>query len=64
MQIRSLHLEHFRSYQTLSLAFDGACTEVLCGPNGAGTTNLLESIGLLSTGKSFLGVEPEHLIHW
>lgn len=43
MKIISLELENFRNYTTLSLPFS-AGTNVIYGKNGAGKTNILESI--------------------
>jgi len=37
---------------------------VLLGKNGAGKTNILESIAVLSEGGSFLGVSDECMIRW
>lgn len=48
--IRSLKLDGFRNYGTLSLALDGRSV-VLTGPNGAGKTNLLEAVSFLSPGR-------------
>lgn len=52
MRISGLTLKNYRSYSALQVAFpDGVI--VLQGKNAAGKTNLLESIGFLSFGKSF-----------
>ncbi len=52
MRLAGLTLKNYRSYAALQIAFsDGV--NVLQGKNAAGKTNLLESIGLLSFGKSF-----------
>ena len=48
--IKSLLLRDFRSYPTLDVAFDGRPV-VLYGENGAGKTNLLEAVSLLSPGR-------------
>jgi DNA replication and repair protein RecF len=45
-------LADFRSYRTLDLALSGRHV-VLTGENGAGKTNLLEAISLLSPGRGF-----------
>ncbi len=57
MQIKSINLKDVRSHNKFSLEFDSHNTLIL-GPNGSGKTNILESISLLSTGKSF---RAEHL---
>ena len=49
-RIRRLALTDFRNYASLSLDFD-ADAVVLTGDNGAGKTNLLEAISLLSPGR-------------
>jgi len=48
--IRSLRLTDFRSYGALDLELDGRPV-VLFGANGAGKTNLLEAISILSPGR-------------
>jgi len=48
--IKSLLLSDFRSYPTLDVSFDGRPV-VLYGENGAGKTNLLEAVSLLSSGR-------------
>lgn len=52
MQISSLILKNYRSYQNLSVSF-GSGINILLGKNAAGKTNVLEAIGFLSIGKSF-----------
>jgi DNA replication and repair protein RecF len=50
--IRSLSLTNFRSYKSIELNFEDNLT-VISGPNAVGKTNLLESIFVASTTKSF-----------
>jgi len=50
LALRSLKLSHFRSYRSLELALD-ARPVVLFGANGAGKTNLLEAVSMLSPGR-------------
>lgn len=52
MLLRGLQLSQFRNFSEVELSF-GAGFNVLSGLNGAGKTNLLEAIYLLSTLKSF-----------
>lgn len=52
MFLKTLSLQNFRSYTKASFSFDPKLT-VIVGPNASGKTNLVEAIGLLSTGKSF-----------
>lgn len=50
--IKSLKLSDFRNFRKKVLEF-GEGTMVILGPNASGKTNVLESLFLLSTGKSF-----------
>lgn len=52
MILKSIYLQHFRSYKQQKFDFTDTVTVVI-GPNTAGKTNLSEAIHLLSTGKSF-----------
>jgi DNA replication and repair protein RecF len=54
--VRRLMLRDFRSYAALDLAIDGRLV-VLCGENGAGKTNLLEALSLLSPGRGLRRAE-------
>lgn len=51
MYVSDLALTDFRSYAEVLLAFDPGVT-ALVGPNGQGKTNLVESLGYLSTFSS------------
>ncbi|MGZ9812563.1 DNA replication/repair protein RecF [Pseudoroseicyclus sp. H15] len=48
--LASLTLSHFRSWRRARLAFDGRIVAIH-GANGAGKTNLIEAISLLSPGR-------------
>ncbi len=61
MRIDRLWLTDFRSYGELAVEFAPGFT-ALIGPNGVGKTNLLESLGLLSSLKSFRGSPTESLV--
>ncbi len=50
LAITSLTLSHFRSHRAVRLVFDGRPV-ALVGANGAGKTNILEAISLLSPGR-------------
>ena len=52
--ISTLQLQDFRSFAQATFSFDQKQTLIL-GDNGKGKTNILESLSLLSTGKSFRG---------
>ncbi|MGO9004955.1 MAG: DNA replication/repair protein RecF [Beijerinckiaceae bacterium] len=54
--VRRLILADFRSYRALDLALDAGLV-VLCGENGAGKTNLLEALSLLSPGRGLRRAE-------
>lgn len=50
--ISKVKLSDFRNFKSRSFEFSNRIT-VIVGPNGVGKTNILESLFLLSTGKSF-----------
>ena len=52
MWLRTLRLEHFRSFAAAECALEPG-PNVFVGPNGAGKTSLLEAAYLLSHGRSF-----------
>ncbi len=52
MFLKNLKLTNFRNYNKIEIKFNPKTT-IIIGPNTFGKTNLLESIYLLSTGKSF-----------
>ena len=64
VRLLSLSLEYFRSYERLDLTFGQSPMQLLVGENGSGKTNIVEAIGYLSQGRSYLGVKPEDVIHW
>jgi DNA replication and repair protein RecF len=51
MILNKLYLTNFRNYSKLELNFDSAPT-IFIGSNGAGKSNILEAVYLLSTSKS------------
>ncbi len=51
MTLKKISLQNFRSYQKQEFSFEE--TTLIVGPNTSGKTNLIESIYLLSSGKSF-----------
>lgn len=57
LAVRSLKLSHFRSYKSLELSLD-AQPVVLFGANGAGKTNLLEAVSMLSPGRGMRRAKP------
>lgn len=67
LTITSLQLSHFRSHRLTRMAFDGRPVAI-SGANGAGKTNILEAVSLLSPGRGLrragaddLARKPEHL---
>lgn len=61
MFLKSLNLTNFRNYARLDLRFDNRPT-IFVGNNAAGKSNILESIYLLSTTKSFRAETEDELI--
>jgi DNA replication and repair protein RecF len=61
MIIKSLELENFRNYETLSLNFDSG-TNILYGDNAQGKTNILEAIYLSATTKSHKSSKDRDII--
>ncbi len=59
MQILKLRLTDFRNFKKEFIEFNPGLNLII-GPNGSGKTNILESLYLISSGKSFKArVEPE-----
>ena len=63
MKLKSLRLKTFRSYHQKAWLFDNDTT-LIVGDNGAGKTNLMEAIFLLSTGKSFRADKDAQMIFY
>ena len=61
MYIKELTLNNFRNYYQSSLSFDKNVT-VIIGKNGVGKTNILESIYLLTFGKSWKSLYDKDVI--
>ena len=64
MRLHTLTLEQFRSYGSLELSFAEGDMHLLIGLNGAGKTNILEAIALLSLTKSCQGADETDLMQW
>ncbi|SFJ13095.1 DNA replication/repair protein RecF [Jannaschia pohangensis] len=60
-RVTALALSHFRSHRRTRLAFDGRPVAIH-GANGAGKTNLLEAISLLSPGRGMRTAAAEEII--
>lgn len=63
MGIQKIHLSKFRNFSSKILDFSEKIT-VIIGPNASGKTNILESLFLLSTGKSFKARIEEESIQY
>jgi len=61
MIIKNLKLTNYRNHNNLKLSFDSSIN-LLVGDNGVGKTNILESIHLLSSTKSFRAKYDSDLI--
>jgi len=63
MLIKTLQLSNFRNFTRKKFKFSPKLT-VIVGPNASGKTNILESLYMLSTGKSYRArVEEEMISH-
>lgn len=63
MIIKSLELENFRNYKSLSLEFDKG-VNIFYGDNAQGKTNILESIYISATTKSHKGSKDKEIINF
>lgn len=62
MTLESLSLENFRNFTKEKLQFSNL--NMITGPNVAGKTNILDSIWILSFGKSFQAQEEIELLNF
>lgn len=58
--LKSVSLQNFRNYKKSSFSFDKSI--VIIGPNAVGKSNLIESIYLLSSGKSFRAEKDSQMV--
>ncbi len=63
MFIKSLLLKNFRNYTNLNIEFSPGINFIV-GQNGAGKTNILEGISILSGIRSFRNVSDHEIIQW
>ena len=61
MIIKALQLKDFRNYENLDIGFSGK-TNIFYGDNAQGKTNILESIFLMATTKSYRGAKEKEMI--
>lgn len=63
MIIKTLKLQNFRNYETLTIDFDPG-TNILYGNNAQGKTNILEAVYLSGTTKSHKGCKDKEIIRF
>lgn len=63
MYIRSLELSNFRNYESLQTSFSEG-TNILCGNNAQGKTNVLEALYMTAITKSYRGQKDRDLIRF
>jgi DNA replication and repair protein RecF len=63
MLVSEVHLANFRNFKKRTFSFSPNIT-IIIGPNASGKTNILESLHLLSTGKSFRVRVEEEMISY
>ena len=61
--VKSINLTNFRNFKKRGIDFSDKLT-VIVGPNAVGKTNILESLFLLSTGKSFRAQVEEEMVNY
>ncbi len=61
--IQKIKLTDFRNFKSKTLDFSEKIT-VIVGPNASGKTNILESLFLLSTGKSFRAKIEDEMVNY
>ena len=63
MVIKKIQISNFRNLKNKTFSFSPKTT-VIVGPNASGKTNILESLFLLATGKSFKAKVEEEMISY
>ncbi len=61
--LSSISLQNFRNYKKSAFEFGGRST-IIVGPNTSGKSNLIESIYLLSSGKSFRAEKDSQMVNF
>lgn len=61
MYVKYISLRNFRNYENLELEFNRNYN-IFYGENGSGKTNILESISIVSSVKSFRGASDEEMV--
>lgn len=63
MFVKKIQLNNFRSFKGKIFNFSEGIT-IIIGPNASGKSNIIESLYLLSTGKSFRARVEEEMVHY
>ena len=63
MTVKSLELDHFRNYESLTIDFEEGIN-ILYGDNAQGKTNILEAVYLSGTTKSHKGSKDKEMIRF
>jgi DNA replication and repair protein RecF len=63
LYIESLHLRDFRNYENAAIHFTRG-TNLILGKNGAGKSNVIEAVYMLSTSKSFRKTADRKILRW
>jgi len=64
MRLLSLELTQFRSYTSLQLDLSQGDVHLFVGENGAGKTNVIEAVSILSLTRSCLSAEEADIVQW
>lgn len=63
MILKQVSLQNFRGYEKAEFSFDPG-VNIVCGDNGKGKTNLLESIWVMTGVRSWRAMRKSELISW
>ncbi len=61
LAVTALSLSHFRSHRRVALTFDGRPVAIF-GANGAGKTNLIEAVSMLSPGRGLRRAASDEMV--
>ncbi len=64
MRLTTLQLTSFRNHRETAVEFGDAAVCLFVGENGAGKTNVLEAVSLLSLAKSCRSADDEDILGW
>ena len=63
MILQNLKLLNFRNYASLDISFSPEIN-FITGNNGAGKTNIIEAVSVISNLKSFRNTSDSHIVKW